>query len=42
MPSTTFLSSAEAAYIAGRSEPVIHSAVANHVVSEPLIRQGSE
>jgi uncharacterized protein (DUF433 family) len=42
MPSTTFLNSAEAAYIAGLSEPVIHRAVANQVVSEPLIRQGPE
>lgn len=42
MPSTTFLNSAEAAYIAGLSEAVIERAVANQVVSEPLIRQGAE
>jgi uncharacterized protein (DUF433 family) len=42
MPSTIFLSSAEAAYVAELSEPLIQRAVEDQVVYEPLIRQGSE
>jgi uncharacterized protein (DUF433 family) len=41
MRPTNFLSSAEAAYVAGLNEPAINRAIAERVVSEPLIRSAS-
>jgi uncharacterized protein (DUF433 family) len=41
MPSPTFLSAAEAAYVAGLSEPTIARAMEEHVVSAPLVRAGT-